>query len=93
MILPLVGNKDMKDDSIVREILRGEIIGRQVKIADSVGVVIDETKNMIIIKSDNRVKKFIKKNNLFEFVIRDKSVSIDGKKLSARPEDRIRKCV
>ncbi|MFH0874334.1 MAG: ribonuclease P protein subunit [archaeon] len=51
------------------------------------GTVIDETKNLIIIKTNNQIKKIIKKNAVF---------TIDGEKIKGtdiikRPEDRIKK--
>lgn len=76
----------------LKELLRKELIGMNVKvIGKSIqGKIIDETKNMIIIKTKEGVKKIIKKNNKMEFTINKENVVVKGDKLIARPEERIK---
>ena len=51
------------------------------------GTVTDETKNMITIESDKRVM-VPKKDAIFQFEL-EESVTVDGKHLIGRPEDRV----
>jgi len=76
----------------LNELLKGELIGRNVKVIGKniQGIIIDETKNMMIIKTKGRIKKIIKKNNKMEFVIDDEKIAVEGHKLVARPEERIK---
>lgn len=72
-----------------------ELIGLPVRVVKSThkgyllsGIVIDETKNIIIIKC-NGVKKIPKNVSTFEFRLPDGSViEVEGKKIIGRPEDR-----
>ena len=71
--------------------IRTEFIGKKIKIIDAKnpsnigieGVVIDETKNMFILKNK---KKIIKQN----VTIKINDEIIEGKKLTKRPEERIK---
>jgi RNase P/RNase MRP subunit p29 len=51
------------------------------------GKIIDETKNTLVIKTKEGEKKFLKNNSKIEF---DKKI-INGKKVTKRPEERIKK--
>ncbi len=57
------------------------------------GKVIDETANLLIIKTKNgRVKRIPKKGRVFEFFIREsKVVKLSGKDILGRPEERVKK--
>ncbi|MBN1216999.1 MAG: ribonuclease P protein subunit [Candidatus Lokiarchaeota archaeon] len=63
---------------------------------DNMGLVINDTKNMLIIKKDNVVKKYIKKNYIFRIKLPKTEeneqyyLEIDGKKIVGRPEKRLR---
>ena len=77
--------------------IRHELIGLDVEVCESTnnvcihGKVVDETKNMIMIKTFGIVKKIPKKENSFIFDLPDgKRIKIDGSKIMARPEDRIK---
>ena len=80
---------------MTKNFLRREFIGLPVRIIDAKdkslvgieGTIIDETKNMLIIESQGKVKKVAK--DIAQFEINGKMVN--GKKLKYRPEDRIRK--
>jgi len=75
---------------------KSELIGLDVKIIESEnsfnkgvkGKIIDETKNMFIIKTKKKKKKIIKNQCVFEF--KGKNIQINGKLLSSRPEERIK---
>jgi ribonuclease P protein subunit POP4 len=76
-------------------IIYHELIGLPVRVVKSThkgyllsGIVIDETKNIIVIES-NGIKKIPKNVSTFEFVLPDGSVTeVEGKKIIGRPEDR-----
>ncbi len=82
-----------------KNLVKHELIGLRCKIVDStdpglVGVegrVVYETKNMLEIEVEGRVKKIPKKNCTFVFFLEDKEVEIPGNKIALRPEDRIKR--
>jgi RNase P/RNase MRP subunit p29 len=56
------------------------------------GIIIDETKNMFIIKVNNKKNKSIEKRiSKFEFEYNGNKIILNGSKLAYRPEDRIKK--
>jgi len=80
-------------------ILRHELIGLKVKIAKSSnkslerisGIIIDETKNMLIIESKGKRKMIPKTEATLSISLENgKVVEIEGKLLVGRPEDRIK---
>lgn len=81
-----------------KNLIRHELIGLKVEIAESTnkdnvgisGLVVDETKSMLMIKTNKGVKKIIKKNSIFMFKIDDKKIKVDGKKIEKTPENRIK---
>lgn len=76
-------------------IKKTEIIGREIKIINSKnetligikGKIINETKNTLTIKTDEKTKKLIKEQ--ITFTIND--TIIKGKEITYRPEDRIKR--
>jgi RNase P/RNase MRP subunit p29 len=72
--------------------MKGELIGKKAKALYAgkmfAGTIIDETKNTIKIETDDKIKTIIKNEAMFR--IDDKIV--EGKKISKRPEDRIKAC-
>ena len=84
-----------------QNLLRHELIGLSVEVADSSdqnlvgkkGTVVDETQNTVAIEEDGEVKILQKSAVVLRVTLPDgEEVQIDGKKLVARPEDRIKKC-
>ena len=84
-----------------QNILRHEFIGLQVKVTQSShnrligikGKVIDETKKTIKIEDSNGEEKIIpKKVAVFRFKLPDGTeVDVEGRIITIRPEDRIKK--
>ena len=78
-----------------KNFLRQEFIGLKAKVLESSdaslegieGVIIDETKNMLIIETKKGIKKIAKDIAIFEI----NGNIVDGKKIKYRPEDRIGK--
>ncbi|MFH0928766.1 MAG: ribonuclease P protein component 1 [Candidatus Aenigmatarchaeota archaeon] len=82
-----------------KNLIRHELIGLAVEVAESAnkthvgikGLVVDETKNMLAIETKEGLKRIQKKGSQFIFKIPDgKKVKVDGKRIMARPEDRIK---
>ncbi len=81
-------------------IVRHELIGLEVSVSESKdktlfslkGIVVDETRQTLIIRSAGKEKTVIKDQCIFVFCLPSKAcVRIDGKILVSRPEDRIKK--
>jgi len=78
-----------------RKMMKEEFIGMKVRIEKCTdpslqgmeGMIIDETKNMMVIESREGIKKVAKRIATFNIG----GFAIDGRKISYRPEDRIRK--
>jgi RNase P/RNase MRP subunit p29 len=76
----------------LEELLKRELIGMNIRVIGKniQGKIIDETKNMFMVKTGRRTKRIIKKNSKMEFMINNERILVDGCKLVARPEDRIK---
>ncbi len=56
-----------------------------------IGQIIDETKNIVITKKKNEIKKYIKKDHVFRFKLpSDDLLEVNGTKIVGRPENRLR---
>ena len=81
-----------------KRLARSELIGLDVEVIESEnrfnmglkGKIIDETKNMFMVKTEKGRKKIIKNQCVFEFELKEKNIQINGKSLSRRPEERIK---
>ncbi|MBI2548927.1 ribonuclease P protein subunit [Candidatus Woesearchaeota archaeon] len=81
------------------ELLRGELIGRELTVVDSLnkvligmhGKIIDETKQTLVITTTTGRKQLLKNTITIELVIEGKKISVQGKLLVGRPEDRVKK--
>ncbi len=76
------------------------LIGLEVKIVKNpnsrylaiMGTVIDETKNILVIKTERNEKQVPKKDSVFLFRLPDnRAVEVKGDLLLGRPEERIKK--
>ncbi len=82
-------------------IVRHELIGLRVKVYKArnrclegiEGIVVDETKNMLIVETKKGEKMIPKKGTIFHFYLNDKVVEVDGDVIAFRPEDRIKRKV
>lgn len=80
------------------EVLKRELIGLEIEVADSrntsdkgiKGKIIDETKNCLIIKTKDKEEKRLIKENI-TFRIPSKGIEIKGDALTGRAEERIKK--
>jgi ribonuclease P protein subunit POP4 len=82
-----------------KNIIRHELIGLEVEVVESTnkfqvgikGMVVDETKKLLIIETKKGVKKIQKDGAVFMFKLPSGvKVKVDGKRILARPEDRIK---
>ncbi|MBY9016393.1 MAG: ribonuclease P protein subunit [Candidatus Lokiarchaeota archaeon] len=55
-----------------------------------VGVVIDDTQNMLILEKNNEIKKYIKKDYIFRITLNDGMLEVNGSKIVGIPENRLR---
>jgi ribonuclease P protein subunit POP4 len=85
---------------VTPEIVRHEFIGIKAKVSksshpDYVGIsgkVISETRNTFTILDENERKIIAKNSAIFHFSLADgTTVEVDGKLLTGRPEDRLKK--
>jgi ribonuclease P protein subunit POP4 len=81
-----------------RNILRHELIGLPVTVVKAsnphqrgiTGIVIDETRNMLYIRTSSGEKRIPKHPNTFRFILPDGTiVDVDGSALVMQPERRI----
>ena len=78
-------------------ISRHEFIGLDTKIINSSnsevvglnGTVINETKSMFTINTENGMKMIPKSTNDWKFTVQNKEITINGSKISKRPFERI----
>jgi RNase P/RNase MRP subunit p29 len=82
-----------------KNIVLNELIGLKVLVLSCIdknqkgirGVVIDETKNLIKIKSGKDVLSLIKKNTKFRFYYGKQHFDVEGKEINFRSDERIEK--
>lgn len=85
-------------DKEIENILKTEFIGKKVVVQDAVnacyknckGTIIDETKELMIIKNEQGIKKIKKKGAIFVLELKNKKISIKGDIINKRPEERIK---
>jgi ribonuclease P protein subunit POP4 len=81
----------------VDNIYSHEFIGLDTEIVKSTnpqviglnGRIINETKSMFTINTENGVKSIAKSTNDWKFSIQNKDIIVDGSKITKRPFDRI----
>ena len=82
-----------------KNVIKHELIGLFVEVNKSInktqekvkGIVVDETKSMLKIETKRGIKTIPKKTSEFIFTIPNgKKVKVDGKRIFARPEDRVK---
>ena len=81
-----------------RNVIRHELIGLEVKVKDSNhsalrnirGLIIDETMNMLTIQRGDKKMSIPKSTSQLSFVLKGRELTVDGKALVGRPEERIK---
>lgn len=81
------------------EVLKHELIGLKAKVVSAenkslVGIngkIVDETRNMISIDDDSKIRKIAKSQVILQVDYRGHIYEINGKIIVNRPEDRIKK--
>ena len=82
-----------------KTLAREELIGLHVTIKEckdlswleKSGIIVDETKNTLLLRIKNENKRIAKKIAKFEFDHKGRKIMLDGSKLVYRSEDRIKK--
>jgi ribonuclease P protein subunit POP4 len=82
-----------------KKLARDELIGLHVKIKEckdpswvgKSGIILNETKNTFLLEINDKKKTIAKNIASFEFKYEGKIITINGSKISFRPEDRIKK--
>jgi len=76
----------------VEKFLKGELIGQtiQLPLKKLNGKIINETKNTFEIIIKNNQRKKINKTQQLVFTINNKKITVDGKILQLKPEERIK---
>ena len=79
-----------------KDLLRGELIGKKVEVvqpkrlAGIHGIIVDETKHLLKIKTEKGTKMVQKKQAIFSIWNEGKPITVEGRLLEQRPEDRVR---
>ena len=81
------------------EVIADELIGLPIVVETSTdptkigisGKVVDETARMLVIETEDGIKKVPKKECTFTFYYEGKFVSVDGRLIVGRPEERIKR--
>jgi len=84
---------------VIKDFLRGELIGLKMEIIDSKnknligikGEIIDETKNSLIIQDNDKVRTILKKQVTVKLSNNHNEIQVNGELLIGRPEDRLKK--
>ncbi|HIH16529.1 MAG TPA: ribonuclease P protein component 1 [Candidatus Diapherotrites archaeon] len=79
-------------------LLGHELIGLEARVLASSdrgragfgGRIVDETRNVLVLESRGREKRVPKNEALFLVEVGGEAVEVDGKRLVARPEDRVK---
>lgn len=79
-------------DKLLSRLIRSELIGLNVKVLgkDLEGMIIDETKNTIIIKTAKGREKIIKRRSKIEVNENGRNAVIDCSNIMLRPQDRLK---
>lgn len=83
----------------LKDFLRHELIGLKMEVINSKnknligikGVIIDETRNTLVIKNDAKVLTLLKEQVTLKIFKDNHEIKVNGELLVGRPEDRIKK--
>ena len=73
---------EVSTETEVKESTNTPIIGTK-------GMIVDETKQMFLIKTNHGLKKYSKKYSKWEFSCNDQKITLSGIELSKRPHERL----
>ena len=81
-----------------KNIAQHEFIGLKTEISNSTnsqiiginGTIINETKSMFTLKTIKGEKIFSKSDSIWEFIVNNQQITVNGSKISKRPFDRMR---
>ena len=84
-----------------QSIVLNELIGLRAKIVKCAdkkqvgleGIVLDETKNTLLLETEKGMKRIVKKTSVFRFYVDKKSYVVDGVEINFRPHARIEKAM
>ena len=54
------------------------------------GIVIDDTQNMLATEKNNMIRKYVKKDYIFRFELKEEILEVNGLKIVGLPENRLR---
>ncbi len=82
-----------------QNIVLHELIGLKARVLKSLdkkqrgvsGIVVDETKNTLVLETREGKKSVIKKTSIFRFYAGKNAFNVDGREISFRPYERIEK--
>jgi RNase P/RNase MRP subunit p29 len=55
-----------------------------------IGIIIDETRSMLITQKKKMIKKYVKKDHVFRFKLAEGILEVDGSKIVGIPVNRLR---
>ena len=84
---------------VAEQRIRRAVIGLEVDViknpngccASISGKVVDESRNTLMIKQGESIKRVVKHDALFKFKLTESSVEVEGSALVNRPEDRVKR--
>lgn len=82
-----------------RTIVLHELIGLKVRVVRCLdkkqkglqGMVVDESKNTLVVETRAGTRRVIKKTATFKFYNGDKTYTVDGREINFRPHERLEK--
>ncbi len=84
-----------------KNIVLNELIGLKARVLKSLdkkqrglsGIVIDETKNTLVMDTMKGSKRVVKKSSSFRFYFQDAHFDVDGNEIAFRPVERTEKAI
>ncbi len=84
-----------------KNIVINELIGLKAKVIQSldirqrgtIGTVIDETKNTVVLETDKGIRRIMKSISVFRFYSENGSFTVRGEEISFRPHERIERAM
>ncbi|MCL5008487.1 MAG: ribonuclease P protein subunit [Candidatus Marsarchaeota archaeon] len=84
-----------------KNIVLNELIGLKARVLSSLdkkqrgasGIVIDETKNTLLLEAKEGRRRIVKKACVFRFYVGHETFDVDGKEINFRPDERIEKAM